>query len=168
MNGLPLDRETVARLYEAHAALLVGYVCTLVGDRATAQDLVHELFVRLLRGGVAIAGPPLPYLCRAVRNAALNDRRARARDVTLDDGISSWLAAPERLGHLVITVETALGRLPAEQREVIVLRIWGGLTLQEVSDVVGVPLNTVASRYRYGAAKLREILQPCGVLGDGQ
>lgn len=61
-----------------------------------------------------------------------------------------------RLWHL----QKALGELPEEQREVVVMRIWSGMTLEEIAAAAGAPLNTIASRYRYALGKLREKLQP--------
>jgi RNA polymerase sigma-70 factor, ECF subfamily len=57
-------------------------------------------------------------------------------------------------------LQAALLELPEEQREVVVLRIWSGMTLAEVADLSGVSLNTAASRYRYALEKLRERLKP--------
>jgi RNA polymerase sigma-70 factor (ECF subfamily) len=59
-----------------------------------------------------------------------------------------------------LALEKALAELPEEQREVVVMRMWGGLTLEEIGAAVGVPLNTVASRYRYALEKLRSNLRP--------
>ena len=64
--------------------------------------------------------------------------------------------APEGLGDHVADLEAALAELPDEQRQVIVLRIWGGLTLEETAEVVGVPAPTVASRYRYALQKMKQ------------
>jgi RNA polymerase sigma-70 factor (ECF subfamily) len=58
--------------------------------------------------------------------------------------------------ELTITIDRALRLLPEEQREVLVLKIWGELTFQQIADTLGSPLNTVAARYRYGLEKLRE------------
>jgi RNA polymerase sigma-70 factor (ECF subfamily) len=57
-----------------------------------------------------------------------------------------------------LEVERALRELPPEQREVVVLRIWGEMTLAEVAAVLDVPANTVASRYRYALDRLRKVL----------
>jgi RNA polymerase sigma-70 factor (ECF subfamily) len=158
-----LDREEVARLYADHGALLLGYACSILGDLSTAEDVVHQVFARLLRGNIAIRGTPVAYLCRAVRNAAFNHRRHLSREVTLDHAEQSWLEAPDSLEEMGLAVETALRRLPDDQREVIVLRVWGQLSFQEIADALEVPSNTVASRYRYGLTKLRDILKPLGV-----
>jgi RNA polymerase sigma-70 factor (ECF subfamily) len=62
----------------------------------------------------------------------------------------------------VLAVEQAMATLPSEQREVVVLHIWGGLTFQEVAGVLAIPANTAASRYRYALSKLRETMKSLG------
>ena len=57
-------------------------------------------------------------------------------------------------------VERALGELPGEQREVVVLKIWAGLTFSQIAEALGESANTVASRYRYGLEKLAVLLPP--------
>jgi RNA polymerase sigma-70 factor (ECF subfamily) len=52
--------------------------------------------------------------------------------------------------------------LPAEQREVLLLHVWGDLTFREIAEILDLPANTVASRYRYALAKLRRVLTPLG------
>jgi RNA polymerase sigma factor (sigma-70 family) len=163
VTGHRLGPEDVARLYTEHGSLFLGYACSLLGDRSAAEDVVHQVFARLLRGDVVINGAPVAYFCRAIRNGALNHRRNRSREVELDEEGTSWLEAPRGLEEMGLAVETALRRLPEEQREVIVLRVWGQLSFQEIADALEAPSNTVASRYRYGLAKLRDILKPLGV-----
>jgi len=92
----------------------------------------------------------------------MNHWRARSREVELD-GTAWWLEAPRGLEEEGLALEAALRQLPVEQREVVVLRVWGQLTFQEIAVAQEVPSNTVASRYRYGLAKLRDILKPHGV-----
>ena len=59
-----------------------------------------------------------------------------------------------------LTLEKALAELPEEQREVVVMRVWSGMTLEEIAAAVDAPPNTIASRYRYALNKLREKLRP--------
>jgi RNA polymerase sigma factor (sigma-70 family) len=158
-----LKPSDVGCLYVDHGSLLTGYACAILGDRSAAEDVVHQVFTRLLRGDVSIAGRPLAYLCRAVRNTAMNHQRDRSREARLDAANASWLEAPNGLAEAALAVEAALRRLPAGQREVIVLRVWGQLTFQEIADALDASSNTIASRYRYGLAKLRDILKPLGV-----
>ncbi len=57
-------------------------------------------------------------------------------------------------------LSAALGDLPADQRTVVHLKLWEGLTFEQIAELLGIPLNTAASRYRYGLDKLRERLRP--------
>jgi RNA polymerase sigma-70 factor, ECF subfamily len=157
-----LDREDIARLYAEHGAVLVGYAYSLLSDRAQAEDVVHHVFVRLLRGDVVVMDRPLAYLCQAVRNAVMNQWRKRAREVALDDSGACWLEAPRGREEAALAIERALAELPEEQREVIVLKVWGQLSFQDIGEVLETSSNTVASRYRYGLAKLRDVLKPLG------
>jgi RNA polymerase sigma-70 factor (ECF subfamily) len=59
-----------------------------------------------------------------------------------------------------LALEIALAELPEEQREAVVMRVWSGMTLEEVAVATDAPLNTAASRYRYALEKLREKLKP--------
>jgi RNA polymerase sigma-70 factor (ECF subfamily) len=98
----------------------------------------------------------VPYLFRAVRNAALNHIRAHSRQVELADG-GMWLESPDGSMETTMALQSALATLPDEQRELVVLKIWGQLTYEEAAAVIGISPNTAASRYRYGIEKLREI-----------
>ena len=157
-----LDREAVRRLYEQHARGLLAYACTYVTSFATAEDVLHQVFERLLRGDLSISGGPVTYLYRAVRNTALNKIRDRAGDVAWDD---SWLESPAGMEHTALELQSTLRELPEEQREVIVLHIWGEMSFEEVAEALAIPANTAASRYRYGLLKLREQFQMNGVGG---
>ena len=57
-------------------------------------------------------------------------------------------------------LSAALGDLPADQRAVVHLKLWEGLTFEQIAELLGIPLNTAASRYRYGLDKLRARLRP--------
>ena len=144
-------------LYEKHGAALAAYACCYRLDFASAEDVVQQIFVKLLRGKVALPEIPLAYLYRAVRNAALNHLRDRRQEVRLPEG-ETWLVHPGGDLEEVFALQQALKELPEEQREAVFLRIWSGMTLQEIAEATETPLNTVASRYRYAREKLRERL----------
>jgi RNA polymerase sigma-70 factor, ECF subfamily len=158
-----LSADEVRRLYDQHGPALVAYACSIVVDTAAAEDVVHQLFLRLLHGDTPVPEVPAAYLYRAVRNGALNSRRNGNRTVSFED---HPLAAKSLFQHddgnreAALALQAALLELPEEQREVVVLRIWSGLTLAEVADLSGVSLSTSASRYRYALEKLRERLKP--------
>jgi len=161
VSGGTLGHEQVRALYEVHGRVLLAYAVSLLRDRSASEDVLQQVFVALLRGRVAIDGPPLHYLYRAVRNTALNHRRDHAREVDLPSN-GHWLESPPGKEAIGIALQSALAELPEEQREIVVLRVWGQMTLEEAALAVDVSINTAASRYRYALAKLKARLQPLG------
>ena len=155
MNGAGRDRDEVRRLYEQHGRALLAYACAFLHDPSEAEDVLHQVFLQLLRDdGAEISSPG--YLFRAVRNRVLNQIRNRSREVALGDE-AQWLESPSASTETALALQSALRTLPEDQREVIVLRVWGQMTFEEVAGVVGTSPNTAASRYRYGLAKLNEV-----------
>jgi len=153
------DRDHVRALYERHGPVLLAYAQSLLQERAASEDVLHQVFVKLLQNGVGINGHPLPYLYRAVRNTALNHRRNRARECELvPDG--HWLESPPGMEETGLAVQSALAALPDEQREILILHVWGEMTFEEAAAALDISPNTAASRYRYGVARLKERLQP--------
>ena len=156
-----MRREQIERFYEQYGAALVAYGSSLTGSRSTAEDLIQQVFLKLLRENRAEPENPRAYLYRAVRNAALNAMRTAGRETELDLE-SPWFAArgapASGSGNSGLELEASLFDLPSEQREAVVMHIWGGLTFEEIAAVLEISANTAASRYRYGLAKLREKL----------
>ncbi|HWF05383.1 MAG TPA: sigma-70 family RNA polymerase sigma factor [Candidatus Angelobacter sp.] len=148
----------VQEFYQRHGPALLAYAIGLLGNRASAEDALHQVFLSLLSKADRPA-EATPYLFKAVRNRALNSRRSGARMVSLDDHDQQWLVKPQGMMEAGIEVERALRDLPPEQREVVLMRVWGEMTFDEIAGVLDVSQNTVASRYRYALGKLREILK---------
>lgn len=154
-----LDHQQVKTLYEQHGRVLLAYAVSLLPDRAASEDVLHQVFVKLLQGNIGINGSPIRYLYRAIRNAAFNYRRNHAHELELDADCR-WLESPPGMEDVGLALEETLRRLPDEQREIIVLRVWGEMTFEEAAAALEISPNTAASRYRYGLAKLKEQLQP--------
>ena len=154
--GNRIGRDEIRKLYEHHGRGLFAYACSFVTSFASAEDALHQVFERMLRGDLEIEGEPVPYLYRAVRNVALNHIRNRSREVNLED---SWLDSPAGMELSGFELQSSLQDLPEEQREVIVLHIWGEKSFEEVAVALDISPNTAASRYRYGLSKLREQFQ---------
>jgi len=152
-----LSAEDIGQLYERHGPALVAYACGFGLDRGNAEDAVHAVFHRLLREQSARLQNPTGYLYRSVRNAALNTRRDGTRGTAVDEAHFVHSAGDVAAA---LALQKALGELPEEQRAVVVMRIWSGMTLEEIASASDAPLNTIASRYRYALGKLREKLQP--------
>jgi RNA polymerase sigma-70 factor, ECF subfamily len=157
--GPKLSAAEIRLLYERHGAALLLYARSFVVNAAAGEDLVHEVFLKLLRGETTVPDIPLAYLYRAVRNAALNALRDRREHASWDSQIT-WFQDREGKQEEELALQSALGELPEDQRAAVIMRIWGGMTLEEVADATAVPLSTAASRYRYALEKLRERLKP--------
>lgn len=161
MASLGADIADIAEIelsYRRHASALLLFAAALIGEHSRAQDAVHQVFLRLLETRkLRDALDVKAYLFTCVRNAALNDRKARQRDVVLDPDCA-WFEPPHRDFAEELHLRRALWALPEDQREVIVLHIWGDLTFSQVAEVVGISANTAASRYRYALARLREAM----------
>jgi RNA polymerase sigma-70 factor (ECF subfamily) len=144
--------------YRRYGSALLLFAAALLGERSRAQDAVHQVFLRLLESGsLRDALDAKAYLFTCVRNAVLNDRKARQRDVVLDPE-SVWFEPPHRDFAAELNLRRALWELPEEQREVTILHIWGELTFAQIAEVLSISANTAASRYRYALVKLREAL----------
>jgi len=150
----------VELLYRQHGSALLLFALAITGERARAQDAVHHVFLNLMeKGSLSRAADKKAYLFACVRNAALNEGKLRNRTAPLDCD-SAWFDPPDRDYVGEQNLRRALGNLPDDQREVIVLHIWGELTFSQISELLGVSSNTVASRYRYALAKLRDSMLP--------
>jgi RNA polymerase sigma-70 factor, ECF subfamily len=145
----------IEALYLRHGAALLLFASAISGDRSRAQDAVQQVFLRMIENGsLSRATNQKAYLFASVRNAVRNDARLRDRNAALDPD-SAWFTPPDRDYAGEQNLRRALSDLPDDQREVIVMHIWGELTFSEIGDVLSVNSNTAASRYRYALAKLR-------------
>ena len=152
-----LTQEEVKSIYEGHGASLTAYARSFGLDFASAEDVVHQLFLKMLGENSFAPRAPLAYLYRATRNACLNVRRDRRRETDLQN-TESWFVHTGHSHEEALNLQGALKELPEEQRETVFLRVWSGMTLFEIAEATETPLNTVASRYRYAVEKLRERL----------
>jgi len=114
------NRAAVQDLYEAHGSALAAYLGCCGVDFASAQDIVQQVFLKLLRGKIAAPESVAAYLYRAVRNEWLNLRRNRRAEVEFNEN-EEWLVAPGGNREEGIALERALGSLPPEQREAVFL-----------------------------------------------
>jgi RNA polymerase sigma-70 factor (ECF subfamily) len=142
---------------EGHAAALILFARQWSATQADAEDAAQSGFLKFWRTRSKVQGE-LAYLYACVRSAAMDlgrgDRRRGAREsAAAKPDASAFEPAMERAERQA-AIEAALSQLPGDQREVVVLKIWGGLTFAQIAEALGVPLNTAASRYRYALARL--------------
>ena len=162
MRRRPADAaaaERIGRLYDRFSGVLYRYALMILADPAGAADAVQQVFVALLGGTGGAMDDEERYLRSAVRNACYSTLRQRRPNVSSasDTPLLEAVAARDQLDER-IAIEQAMRALPAEQREVVHLKVFEGWTFQEIADVSAESINTVASRYRYAMDKMREQL----------
>lgn len=150
------NRAEIELLYRLHGAALLLFASAITGERSRAQDAVHQVFLKLMaNGNLARAQDKKAYLFACIRNAVLNERKFQDRHEPLEFD-SAWFSPPDRDIAGERNLRRALATLPKDQREIVVLHIWGDLTFSQVADLLSINANTAASRYRYALGKLRE------------
>jgi RNA polymerase sigma-70 factor (ECF subfamily) len=150
------------KLVEENSAALVLYARQWCKSHADAQDAVQDGFIRFARSFPEEVNNPVPYLYKAVRWSALDRLRQEKRrsvreetggellypeDIVFDDSIEQGERAAE--------IQKLLEKLPPEQREVVVMKIWGGQTFKNIATALDIPANTAASRYRYALESMK-------------
>ena len=125
------DTTNIESLYRQHGAALVLFAAAMTGDRGRAQDAVHQVFLNLMTSGNPIqASDTKAYLFASVRNAVLNDIKARGRQVTLE-AETPWFMPPDRDHAAEKHLQRALREIPDDQRQIVVLHIWGDLVFSD-------------------------------------
>ncbi len=158
----------VERLYDEHAQALYAFLLNLTRNEADTRDLLQEVFIKLARQPDLLSGvrEERHFLIRLAHNLAIDqsrrrDSRERRHDALAEETTTAFAptgdpdeqAFRDALHH-------ALGELPEDQRAVVHLKLWEKFTFESIAESLDIPLNTAASRYRYGLDKLRERLRP--------
>jgi RNA polymerase sigma-70 factor (sigma-E family) len=145
-------RDAVGELYRAHGTGLIRFALVLVGDQATAEDVVQEAFLGVYRHWSRVeADDPLPYLRTAVLNAARSALRSRKRGLarllrTVHYDPPVWSAEAAAMEHADRrAVLAAVAALPPRQREVLALRYYLDLSEQETGALLGMARGTVSA-----------------------
>jgi RNA polymerase sigma-70 factor (ECF subfamily) len=152
------------RWLDAHGPGFLLFARQQTPDEEEAQDLVQDALVEAWRRSGANGPPPVPLVFATLRRRAVDvarsrQRRSRRELVVSQEAAVAWFEPEVEQREMSALVQQALARLPAAQREVITLKVWAGLTFAEIADALGIPVNTAASRYRYGLEALRAMTQ---------
>lgn len=159
-----MEPAELAQWFSAYGSKLILYARQWLPP-ALAEDAVQDVFLSLM----AQRQPPAQiraWLFCSVRNAAISasrsNRRRRKREEEVAQDRGEWFSSsPHDLIDATVAQE-ALSRLPDPQREIVVLRIWGELTLAEIGQTMALPISTIHDHYRTALAHLRACLEhPC-------
>jgi RNA polymerase sigma-70 factor (ECF subfamily) len=158
-------------LVRRHRAAVYAFVCRWTQDRARAEDILQETWLKIVRSAADWTPRArfTTWLYTIARNACVDGaRRERSRSAEpLElDRSASPLASPERAAasaELRPVLESAIAALPDEQREVFLLREMAGIPFQEIARLTGAPEPTVKSRMRYALQALRSRLASAGI-----
>ena len=160
------NTEAMCRIYEKYKDNLLTLAKGLLGEQATAEDVVHDVFVSFARLArqFQLKGSLRAYLATCVSNLARDKIRAKKRRAQVLDSMNSVALCPDNPAQSVIESEEltllrqALSKIPYEQRETIMLHLKGGMKFREIAKLQGISLGTTHGRYRYGLDKLRSLL----------
>lgn len=165
--------NSIAQMLNEHKDKLYYTAYLLVRDRYLAEDIFQEACIKVLRsmrkGNYAEEGKFVPWVARIVRNLCIDHiRQAKKKTkVTLPEGGDIFdlidngnKNQEEKLitKHAHKTVRTVLGQIPFEQREVVVLRIYGDLSFKEIAKLTDSSINTVLGRMRYGLLNMKKLV----------
>jgi RNA polymerase sigma-70 factor (ECF subfamily) len=166
------ERAAFEQLYDRYANILYATAMKFLKEDADAQDVVQDVFIQIWDKAKLYdpaKGKPLTWALTLTRNRSIDRIRAIQRRTRLRDDFEKETVADESAGvrealsgvdasEKSQILRDAVGRLSPEQRKVIELAFFGGLTQSEVADRLGEPLGTVKARARRGLMKLKEIL----------
>jgi RNA polymerase sigma-70 factor (ECF subfamily) len=161
------DRDALRLIYEQYEGDLLTLAGNLLRDPGTAEDVVQDVFLGLVRSApqLRLRRTLRAYLATAVANRARDHYRRQAREqlASLDDAGHVPAGSEGPVQMVIRSDETrrlraAVEELPYEQREVIMLRVHAGMKFREIAKYQQVSLKTAISRCQYGLNKLRSML----------
>lgn len=174
-------QQQLEAIYKEHRQGLFTTALSITRQADRAEDAIHDAFARLCRASTRQADDLVAYAYRAVRNAAIDIIRKRTElsvDLSQQDGaFGPSLNRTNAVSFFAYTRQEGMNReddlvrdesnelirqaieaLPDAQREVLVMKLYAGLTFDQISKALDEPLSTVASRYRRSLDKLKEDL----------
>jgi RNA polymerase sigma-70 factor (ECF subfamily) len=159
------DRDAFETLYRRYARSVFGLALRRLGDRGRAEDAVQETFASVWRGARSYRperGPGGPWIYAVARNAIVDRSRARSEPAVEAPEQESQEAGPPDRAEASWTawrIHRALEELSPNERTVIELAYWSGLSQSEVAEYLGIPLGTVKTRTRAALARLADLLE---------
>ena len=169
------DRSAISQLIERHSRRVKDYIHMMVKDRDVADDIFQETFIKAVRvideGSYTDNGKFLSWILRIAHNQVIDHFRAQRQNKSVSESEAGY----DELGTLKLaerTVEDAMvceqierdvralvELLPAEQREVVMMRYFSGLSFKDIAEQTNVSINTALGRMRYALINLRRMIK---------
>ena len=169
------DRSAISQLIERHSRRVKDYIHMMVKDRDVADDIFQETFIKAVRvideGRYTDNGKFLSWILRIAHNQVIDHFRAQRQNKSVSEAEAGY----EVLGTLKLaerTVEDSMvcdqierdvralvELLPSEQREVVIMRYFSGLSFKEIAEQTDVSINTALGRMRYALINLRRMIK---------
>ena len=174
-NYLLGDRAAISQLIDRHTHRVRDYIRMMVKDNDVADDILQETFIKAVRvideGRYADTGKFLSWILRIAHNQVIDHFRSQKNAKTVSESDAGYnmlgtLRFAERTvedamisSQIEEDVRRLIDRLPAEQREVVMMRYYSGLSFQEIADQTDVSINTALGRMRYALINLRKMIK---------
>ena len=174
------DRTAISQLIERHSRRVRDYIYLMVKDRDLAEDLFQETFIKVVRvideGRYVDNGKFLSWVLRIAHNQVIDHFRTERQDKSVNEAESGY----DILGSLRFTegsvedslvseqiardIRRLIDELPAEQREVVMMRYFSGLSFKDIAEQTNVSINTALGRMRYALINLRRIIREKNII----
>ncbi|HYP54038.1 MAG TPA: sigma-70 family RNA polymerase sigma factor [Pyrinomonadaceae bacterium] len=163
------DQHALAALYDSTSRLVYGLVLRILGDAGAAEEVLLDVYTQVWRQANQYSerrGSPLAWLTTIARSRAIDrlragrqdEQRERPLDLSVQTATTENLEEAMARREVQTKVRAALDALPPEQREVIELAYYSGMSHSEIAARTGHPLGTVKTRTRLGMSRLRQLL----------
>ena len=169
------NREAVSQLLERHTRRVRDYVRMMVKDSDVADDLTQEVLIKVVKvldeGRYTDKGRFLPWVLRIAHNRVLDYFRAQKQDKTISESNAGFdilgsknFAEPSIEDNIISEqraeeIRALVEELPEEQREVVKMRYYEGLSFKEIAELTGVSINTALGRMRYALINMRQMIK---------
>ena len=166
------DAQALAEFYDLTAKPLFGLAVRILGDVSEAEEVIQDVFVQIWKNAPSfdpLLGPAFYWALSITRNRSIDRLRTRQRRARLIENLENDAAANVPASQVAdqgaleaddsALVRTTLNSLPADQRRVIEMAFFGGLTHQEIAEALKEPLGTIKARIRRGLLKLRDCMR---------
>ena len=173
-NYISGDRSAISELIERHSVRVRSYIGMMVKDDDVANDIFQETFIKAVKvideGRYTDSGKFLSWVLRIAHNQVIDYFRSQKSAKTINESDAGYnmlgtLRFAERTvedniisEQIEADVRRLVEHLPDEQREVVKLRYYSGLSFQEIADQTGVSINTALGRMRYALINLRKMI----------